>query len=89
MAAEEMVGKLATAEYNKNDYVIAPAKYRRRWFLGLSVQALREGGAVVSKNVYVDLSKDGVAVSGSDSGNLHGESFVLMSTNNSVTSSLE
>jgi hypothetical protein len=22
MAAEEMVGKLATAEYNKNDYVI-------------------------------------------------------------------
>jgi hypothetical protein len=23
MAAEEMVGKLATAEYNKNDYVIA------------------------------------------------------------------
>jgi hypothetical protein len=32
MAAEEMVGKLATAEYNKNDYVIAPAKYRRRWF---------------------------------------------------------
>jgi hypothetical protein len=32
MAAEEMVGKLATAEYNKNDYVIAPKKYRRRWF---------------------------------------------------------
>jgi hypothetical protein len=31
MAAEEMVGKLATAEYNKNDYVIAPKK-RRRWF---------------------------------------------------------
>jgi hypothetical protein len=56
--------------------------------LGPSV-ALREGGAVVSKNVYVDLSKDGVAVSGSDSGNLHGESFVLMSTNNSVTSSLD
>jgi hypothetical protein len=26
MAAEEMVGKLATAEYNKNDYVIAPAR---------------------------------------------------------------
>jgi hypothetical protein len=25
MAAEEMVGKLA-AEYNKNDYVIAPAR---------------------------------------------------------------
>jgi hypothetical protein len=24
--AEEMVGKLATAEYNKNDYVIAPAR---------------------------------------------------------------
>jgi hypothetical protein len=32
MAAEEMVGKLATAEYNKNDYVIASKKYRRRWF---------------------------------------------------------
>jgi hypothetical protein len=46
--------------------------------LGLSVQALREGGAVVSKKTYVDLSKDGV-VSGSDSGNLH-ESFVLMFT---------
>jgi hypothetical protein len=39
--------------------------------------------------VYVDLSKDGIAVSGSDSGNLHGESFVLMSTNNSVSSSLD
>jgi hypothetical protein len=83
-----MVGKLATAEYNKNDYVIAPAKIQKAVVLGLSVQALREGGAVVSKNVYVDL-KDGVAVSGSDSGNLHGESFVLMSTNNSVTSSLD
>jgi hypothetical protein len=50
-----------------------------------SVQALREGGASKQN----DLSKDGVAVSGSDSGNLHGESFVLMSTNNSVTSSLD
>jgi hypothetical protein len=47
IAAEEMVGKLATAEYNKNDYVIAPA--RNGVVLGLSVQALREGGAVVSK----------------------------------------
>jgi hypothetical protein len=25
MPAEQMVGKLAAAEYNKNDYVIAPA----------------------------------------------------------------
>jgi hypothetical protein len=82
MAAEEMVGKLATAEYNKNDYVIAPARQKAVVFE--SVQALREG--VVVKNVYVDLSKDGVAVSGSDSGNLHGESFVLMSTNNSTSS---
>jgi hypothetical protein len=88
MAAEEMVGKLATAEYNKNDYVIAPARNTEGGGFRTSVQALREGGAVVSKNVYVDLSKDGV-VSGSDSGNLHGESFVLMSTNNSVTSSLD
>jgi hypothetical protein len=70
MAAEEMVGKLATAEYNKNDYVIAQQEIQKAVVLGLSVQALREGGAVVSKNVYVDLSKDGVAVSGSDSGNL-------------------
>jgi hypothetical protein len=74
MAAEEMVGKLATAEYNKNDYVIAPARNTEGGGFRTSVQALREGGAVVSKkNVYVDLSKDGVAVSGSDSGNLHGE----------------
>jgi hypothetical protein len=48
MAAEEMVGKLATAEYNKNDYVIA-AEIQKAVVLGLSVQALREGGAVVSK----------------------------------------
>jgi hypothetical protein len=48
MAAEEMVGKLATAEYNKNDYVIAPAKIQKAVVLG-RVQALREGGAVVSK----------------------------------------
>jgi hypothetical protein len=82
-----MVGKLATAEYNKNDYVIAIKQIQKEVVLGHA--ALREGGAVVSKNVYVDLSKDGVAVSGSDSGNLHGESFVLMSTNNSVTSSLD
>jgi hypothetical protein len=38
--------------------------------------------------VYVDLSKDGVVVSGSDSGNLHGELCVNV-TNNSVTSSLD
>jgi hypothetical protein len=31
MAAEEMVGKLATADI-KNDYVIAPARNTRRWF---------------------------------------------------------
>jgi hypothetical protein len=55
--------------------------------LGLSVQALREGGAVVS-NVYVDLSKDGllflVVIQ-----EIYTENPVLMSTNNSVTSSLD
>jgi hypothetical protein len=35
--------KLATAEYNKNDYVIAPARNTAGGgFLDLSVQALRE-----------------------------------------------
>jgi hypothetical protein len=55
--------------------------------LGLSVQALREGGAVVSKNVYVDLSKDRllflVVIQ-----EIYTENPV-MSTNNSVTSSLD
>jgi hypothetical protein len=59
MAAEEMVGKLATAEYNKT-IIIAQQEIQKAVVLGLSVQALREGGAVVSKNVYVDLSKDGL-----------------------------
>jgi hypothetical protein len=44
MAAEEMVGKLATAEYKKNDYVIVPARNTEGGGLG-PVQALREGGA--------------------------------------------
>jgi hypothetical protein len=82
MAAEEMVGKLATAEYNKT-IIIAQQEIQKAVVLGLSVQALREGGAVVSKNVYVDLSKDGllflVVIQ-----EIYGESFVLMSTNNSV-----
>jgi hypothetical protein len=53
--------------------------------LELSVQALREGGAVVSKNVYVDLSKTGY-VSGSDS-ELR-RILCIMSTNG-VTGSLD
>jgi hypothetical protein len=42
MPAEQMVGKLAAAEYNKNDYVIAPASAAGGGFLGLSVQALEK-----------------------------------------------
>jgi hypothetical protein len=42
MAAEEMVGKLATAEYNKNDYVIAPAKIQKAVVLGLSYKRLEK-----------------------------------------------
>jgi hypothetical protein len=39
MAAEEMVGKLATAEYNKKRLCNSSSKkYRRRWFF-TSVQA--------------------------------------------------
>jgi hypothetical protein len=36
--------KLATAEYNKNDYIAT--RIQKAVVLGLSVQALREGGAV-------------------------------------------
>jgi hypothetical protein len=42
MPAEQMVGKLAAAEYNKNDYVIAQQEIQKAVVLGLSVQALRE-----------------------------------------------
>jgi hypothetical protein len=48
MPAEQMVGKLAAAEYNKNDYVIAQQVYKKAVVLGLSVQ-IQRGGAVVSK----------------------------------------
>jgi hypothetical protein len=51
--------------------------------LGPSVQALREGGAVVSKNVYVDLSKDGVAVLVVIQ-EIYTENLVLMSTNKAL-----
>jgi hypothetical protein len=36
---QKMVGKLATAEYNKNDYVIAPARNTEGGGFRTSVQA--------------------------------------------------
>jgi hypothetical protein len=53
MAAEEMVGKLATAEYNKT-IIIAPARNTEGGgFLGPSVQALREGAVVSKKRRFI------------------------------------